>query len=53
VGELTQNFDTLITQNEIVITEINKKIVYMPNGFPVDIYLDGMGKDTGNYSKFQ
>ena len=37
VGELIQNFDVLITQNEIDITDINKKKLYMPDGFPVGI----------------
>lgn len=53
VGELINNFEALIDENEIDMTEVNKHISYIPDGFSVDMFLDGLGSFQGNLSLFK
>lgn len=53
VGELINNFESLIIQNDIDMTEVNKHVTYIPNGFSVDMFLDGLGIFQGSHSLFK
>jgi len=53
VGDLINNFEPLINENEIEIHEINRLISYVPDGFSAEIFIDGIGSFQGQKSIFK